>query len=177
MPCCEVPWKFQWSNGPAWKRERWLAQADAGRKESLWVVDTVLLIVLPMFKLWDLLYIISTSHHFAVHKMQPVVTDVSWSVCVHASVWLSVCPLVQEWAIQKWPKWSRCNLRYGLMGATNHVFAAGPDPPRGGAIVGRHLRAIVKYREYLAWGRYSPSFSVGGSTDVAFCCEYCSIWW
>jgi len=42
------------------------------------------------------------------------------------------------------------------------------------ACTGGISQSIVKYREYHACGQYSQPYSVGGSSDVAFCCQNCS---
>lgn len=72
------------------------------------------------------------------------------------SVCLSVCPFV---CLPVGHNQSRCRLRYGLW------RGGGPDPL---VQFSGHLLAIVKYREYLACGRYSQPYLVDGSSDAAF---------
>ena len=90
--------------------------------------------------------------------MQRVVTDVLWYECVSVclSVRLLACwsrPIEMSFAV-----WT-------LASRKNNVLGGGPDPL---VQFWGHLLAIVKYREYLACGRYSQPYLVGGSSDAAF---------
>jgi len=66
-------------------------------------------------------------------SLQPVVTDISWSVSVRLSVCLlvtAVCPT------KKWSNCSKCCLWYGLRCAQGTMFLVESRiPPRGGAIL------------------------------------------
>jgi len=84
--------------------------------------------------------------------MQRVVTDVLWYECVSVclSVRLLACwsqPIEMSFAV-----WT-------LASRKNNVLGGGPDPL---------VQFGVKYREYLACGRYSQPYLVGGSSDEAF---------
>ena len=55
----------------------------------------------------------------------------------------------------------------------NHVLGRSSDPPGKGAVLGDVSWLIVKYRD-PACDQYSQLYLVGGSSDAAFCCQYCS---
>ena len=63
------------------------------------------------------------------------------------------------------------------VGSRNHKSRAQTPTGRGITGAGRDIfGAIEKYREYAAHGRHSQPYSVGGGSDAAFCCQYCSSW-
>jgi len=69
-----------------------------------------------------------------------------------------------------------CRLGYGLEWGQGTMNKVGVRNPLGeGAIWGDFSRSIIKYRDYLAFGRYSQLNSVGGGSGAVSCCQYCSI--
>jgi len=56
----------------------------------------------------------------------------------------------------------------------NYVLYGVSMPEVEGAILGDFSQPVVKYRECLACSRYFQAYLVGGSSDVAFHCQYCS---
>ena len=94
--------------------------------------------------------------------MWPTVRDVARSACLC----LSVC----YWALQKrltnystvWDK---------NLGGTKKV---GGRIPYGKRHFGDNLPTHCKYGKYQACGQYSQLYSIGGSGDASFRCQYCS---
>jgi len=62
------------------------------------------------------------------------------------------------------------------LGSRNHLLDRGPDPPGKVAIWGTSIQPIAKCREYAypSCSQYYQHYSVGGSSDAAFRCQYCS---
>jgi len=59
------------------------------------------------------------------------------------------------------------------MGTRNHVVVGVRIHPGGGIILGWDISRPVKYRKYMACGRYFQRYSVGSRSDEAFRCQYC----
>ena len=81
-------------------------------------------------------------HRFAKYKMQPIATDVAWSVCVCLLVITISCAKVIEPIEMPMPfaLWTRVEPR-------NHVLGGGSE---GEGAVWGHLLPYCKYREYLS---------------------------
>ena len=87
-----------------------------------------------------------------------VVTSVSWSPCV------SLCLLVTTVSSAKDVNRLRCHLGWDQ----------GTQISPGKRQFWENCPAYCIHREYQACGWYSQSYSVDGSSDVAFCCQWCS---
>ena len=92
--------------------------------------------------------------------MWPIVTDVVWSVCLSAE------------AEPKWLNWSRCHLGCGLgfYQGTVH-WVGGLRSPHGN---GKFWKAYRSLQRISGMQSISQHYLVGGSSDAAFCCHYCS---
>ena len=93
-----------------------------------------------------------------------------------SEVCTSVCLLVTTTSSAKTDepiKMSFGDLILGWARGVMHQTEA-QSPQWKGAILGDISGPIVNYREYPACGRYFQLRSTGGSSDAAFCCQYCS---
>jgi len=90
-----------------------------------------------------------------------------WGVCV--------C-LLQLWALQRMAEpvtvpfgvWTKVGPKKTI------VLGECLNPQRKNKFCGDISRHTVKYKEHLVCGQYSQSHSVGGISNVDFCCQSCS---
>jgi len=102
--------------------------------------------------------------HYVKHKTQPFVTDVLWSVSVDhdRKPYRKVDPVEVPYEILT------------QMGPINHVLGGCWDPPGEAAVLGASPNPLSGIGNIQYVDDVLRFYSFGGSSDVAFCCQYSS---
>ena len=96
---------------------------------------------------------------YAKHKTRPIVTDVAWCVCADHNC--EPCEHGQPIDVL-FGVWTR-------VGSRNRVLGGSDSPGKGG--IWGSSPGPLQSSQYPAFGRYSPPYSVGGSSGADFRCN------